>query len=56
MILGSFWYFSLRQAIIFILSGIIKKKSYKFLQAKYAVLGGVNGLRGNMELNKYTKF
>ena len=56
MILGSFWYFSLRQAIIFVLSGIIKKKSYKFLQAKYAVLGGGNGLRGNMELNKYTKF
>lgn len=56
MIIGSFWYFSLRQFIILTASGILKRNKDKLKKAKYSLMGGINGLRGDMTINKYTEF
>lgn len=56
MIIGSFWHFSFKEAIKFLLAGIIKRRHGSMERAKYCLLGGINGLIGNMSQNKYTKF
>lgn len=56
MVLGSFWYFSLREGIRYFLGGIIKRRPGSLERAKYCFMGGINGLIGNMSLNNYTKF
>lgn len=56
MIIGSFWWFSLKPAIINTLLGILKGDKEKLEKAKYGFMGGINGLMGNMEYNKYMIF
>lgn len=56
MVLGSFWYFSLRQFFVLATSGIINGKKDRFEKAWYSLIGGINGLKGDMTPNKYTKF
>lgn len=56
MVLGSFWYFSLRQFLMLMTSGIIKGNKDSIKKAKYCLIGGIKGLQGDMTLNKYTNF
>lgn len=56
MVLGSFWHFSLRLASKFAISGLLKKNKESLERAKFCLMGGINGLKGDMSINKYTKF
>lgn len=56
MAIGCFWHFSLRQFLVLSATGILKGKEDRFEKAKYSLLGGIYGLKGDMTLNEYTKF
>ncbi len=52
----TFFRFSLSKAFKQFVSGILFQKKDRLEKAKYTIMGGINGLKGNMELNKYTLF
>ena len=56
MAVGAFWRFSLKKSIVLTASGILKHSKSRLLKAKYSFMGGINGLRGDMSLNRYTIF
>lgn len=54
--LSSFWHFSVINALKLFIAGILKGKSDRIERAKYCFIGGINGLTGRMEKNKYMEF
>lgn len=55
-IVYAFFCYGVKQSIFSLFSGIIKRDIIRLTKAKYLFFGGINGILGNMELNKYTKF
>lgn len=55
-VFSAFFTFGLKQSLFFLFAGIIKQDKIRLQKAMYCFMGGVNGFRGDMRLNKYTKF
>lgn len=52
----TFLSYTIKKTLAYFFVGIKSKKKKYFTKAQYCFLGGINGLVGNMNLNRYTKF